>query len=166
MKPHNYFIHIITLILTILVADISYAVDISAHHPSKPIQVPPFDVTVSLSPDAVKKLIELKETVIVAAYFYGDSIPEAKSKADAFGEIHFGASKMELAGAGVVRITPIDIDPTELKLIQAREVMVLINVFSGRRSLKENILKCGIFQDRVARAASEGVKINCTLLWF
>ena len=166
MKPHNYFIHIITLILTILVADINYAVDISAHHQSKPIQVPPFDVTVSLSPDAVKKLTELKETVIVAAYFYGDSIPEAKSKADAFGEIHFGTSKMELPGAGVVRITPIDIDPTELKLIQGREVMVLINVFSGRRSLKENILKCGIFQDRVARAASEGVKINCTLLWF
>jgi hypothetical protein len=164
MKPHTYFIHGIALVLTLLVADISYAGDISAQRPSKPAKVLPFDVTVSLAPDTAKKMAGIKETIIVAAYFYGDPIPEAESKADADGEIHFGTSKKELSGAGVARITPIAIDPKMLKLIQGGEVMVLINVFSGRRSVQNNILHCDLFQDRVARAASEGVKINCTLL--
>lgn len=147
--------------LSVLFGGVGHA---GAASPGKSAHLPPFDVTVSLSPDAAKTITQSKETVVVAAYFLGDPIPEAESMADNMG-IQLGPKRIELHGAGVARFPKMEIDPANLKLIQSQNLTVLINVFSGRRSSTRNLLNCGIFQDRISRAASEGVNINCTLLF-
>ena len=41
---------------------------------------------------------------------------------------------------------------------------MLINVFSGRHSSPDNLLDCGLFQDKIAVAARGPIQIRCKLI--
>ena len=47
---------------------------------------------------------------------------------------------------------------------QDRDVQLLINVFSGRKSSDLNLLNCDIFQDKMSVIAGKDYAISCTLI--
>ena len=124
----------------------------------------PFNVRVALSSAAQARLTALHETIVVAAYFYGIATPAGKPCADDLGEIQLGSARRELPEAGTAVISDARYDSSKLRLLAGREVRILVNVFSGRRSAPENLLDCDIFEDSVARAVNDGIQIGCKLL--
>jgi hypothetical protein len=133
--------------------------------PDRPAVVPPFTVTVALTPNARAELEHRKETIKVLAIFYGDANARGGQYANHTGQISWSKEEeLELARPGVARFRSRRINLALLDYFQDRKAEVLINVFSGRRSSDLNLLDCGIFEDSVYLAAKEGVQIRCDLI--
>lgn len=126
---------------------------------------PDFAVAVSLSPKAAARLAKPKETVVVTADFYGDSDGKAPRMENPVGQIVLAPSqKDEITGAGLARFKGPKYDKNRLADVDANGFQVLINVFSGRHSSPDNLLDCGLFQDKIAVAARGPIQIRCKLI--
>lgn len=132
--------------------------------PSSLAEVPRFTVSVKLSPKASAKLKKMGETIIVSASFFGYPTRAAQSKAECSGEIGLGSVDKELEKPGVAIFEGSTYDKSKLSLIENQEPLLLINVFSGRKSSEDNLLDCSVFQDTVHRAVKDGVSIDCKLI--
>ncbi len=130
-----------------------------------PAQADPFSfvVDVSLSKKAATLLRERKERIVVAAIYEGFPVAAKVNMAGDEGMIGLGTEEIELAGsAGRAQVTG-------RKLIRARlswvkTLMVLINVYSARRSSPDNLLACDVFEDTLAKAQRRPIAIFCTTL--
>jgi hypothetical protein len=134
------------------------------HRPAVTAHLPPFTVNVRLSKGAAARLEGAGETVVVVAYFFGFPIPSARELGGEMGELHVGHDEREMKGAGIAEFKGSEYDSSRLAVLEKGEVKVLINVVSGRRSDKNNLLDCDVFEDSVARAAREGIPILCKLI--
>ena len=132
--------------------------------PAKPGAQRPFTVAVGLSTQAATSLATIKETVVVAAYYYGLPAKGYESKADEMDEIQLGEEDVNLPGAGTASFTGAAIQTARLPFIKDGEIQVLINVFSGRKSSTNNLLDCGFFEGSVAEAAKKPLKLQCSLI--
>lgn len=126
---------------------------------------PPFSVTVELAPRAADELKRRGETIVVAAYFYGLANSRGDKYKDPMGQIYWSESdRLELDGPGVAKFLSRKINLTLLDYFLDRKPIVLINVASGRRTDKSNLLDCGTFEDSVHVAAKSGIVITCNLI--
>lgn len=132
--------------------------------PAKPVAMHPFIVEVKLSTEAATSLATIKETVIVAAYYYGLPAKGYESKADEMDEIQLGEEDVNLTGAGFATFTGAPIQTARLPFIKDGAIQVLINVFSGRKSSNSNLLDCGFFEGSVAQAAKKALTLQCSLI--
>jgi hypothetical protein len=126
------------------------------------LDVPDFRIEVTLSTKAAAKLYSAQEWVHISAFYYGEA---AKPKdGDEMGQIWLGNEDADIEDAGTVTFGQIKIDGKRLKLVKGRKATVNINVYSSRKTLADNILDCGLFEDLVEVAASENVTIECKLI--
>jgi hypothetical protein len=128
---------------------------------------PAFQVQVGLSPKAAARLAHPHETIVVAAYVYGEATPKGVRLhlADEMDQIDFGKEQhVELQGAGTARVAGVRYDRRELDYLIDRKLQVLVNVYSGRHTSPDNLLDCGIFQDSVELAARAPIPIRCKLI--
>ncbi|MFT3897654.1 MAG: hypothetical protein QM719_08165 [Thermomonas sp.] len=120
---------------------------------------------VSLS-EAAKERLRDKETVIVDATYFGD--PSQKAIATPgfeYPSAIIANRRVELRGTGTASFPQITFDDEQLSfLANPNQVMVNINVFSGRKSSENNLLYCGFFEDSLAEAARAPIKLHCKLI--
>lgn len=123
-----------------------------------------FQVIVSLSEAARKKLGDAGESVIVSASYYGDGKPGLPPKIlNEVGQVDIGRAQVELQGMGRAMLDGSAVQRERLDFI-AGDPQVNVNVFSGRRSSPDNLLDCDFFQDSIGVAAEMPVEINCRLI--
>ena len=133
-------------------------------HSSDVVRVPPFVVEVRTSPRATARLAAARETIVVGAYLFGFPAPNAQRYADDMGEIHLGQRETEMPGPGRITFLSVTYDRNKLSLLRNRDLKLLINVWSGRRTSPNNLLHCSIFEDSFEVAAKKGVRIDCSLI--
>ena len=122
-----------------------------------------YRVEVSLSPAAQAKLAKHKETIIIAADYYGTPTEAAADQADEVGQLDLGKAQHELAQAGGVDFDQTGFLGDRLGLIKDAPA-VNINVWSGRHSSPDNLLDCDFFQDALSVAAQAPIRLNCKLI--
>lgn len=123
-------------------------------------EIPAFDVTLTLSPAAAKKLADTKETVTIAAMAMGMKTAPGR---DEDPEVSLGQQTVETAGAGTAAIPAMPLPDAELATIDG-EAMLLINVYSSRKASEDNILDCEIWQDAISKLPATGIPIACKLI--
>jgi hypothetical protein len=125
---------------------------------------PDFSVVVTLSPQAAARLANPKETVLVAASFYG--IPKAeKLRMEYQGQFPLAAEQdIELPGAGVAHFVGPHYDKSKLSAMQGDVLMVGLQIYSGRHSSPDNLLDCAPYEDSIARAAEKPIAVLCKLI--
>ncbi|NOT76283.1 MAG: hypothetical protein HOP08_15250 [Cyclobacteriaceae bacterium] len=114
------------------------------------IRLPSFDIEISLSDKAEKKLSNANETIIVQAYLSGtpkDSV--VSNLIDEMGEVNLGSSRVELNKPGNAHFEGAKISTKAYSILKEKDFQVLINVFSGRRSSESNLIECEILQETI-----------------
>jgi len=108
------------------------------------VELPSFEIELSLSQKAEEKLKTNKETIIVAAYF--SAIPKDTTNKDyvKYGEVTVTSKEKELTNERLTKFEGIKFPRSLYDSLNAESITLLINVYSGRRSLKDNILDCEI----------------------
>ncbi|HEY2720198.1 MAG TPA: hypothetical protein VGI82_00650 [Chitinophagaceae bacterium] len=113
--------------------------------------IPPFDIAIDLSPKASEKLKKIHETIIVAAYFSG--IPKDTTTKEYLKSGGLGITTVQKELSGNDRTTKIEGGKFPKSLYDSlsdKDIQVLINVYSGRRSNPNNLLDCDILEEKMS----------------
>ncbi len=124
-----------------------------------------FSVDVSLSSQSAAKLAARKEQIVVSAVWSGEPTKAARKRADEMGQIDLGTEQVRIPGSGGrAEITGRTVQVKRIDWVKDRAVAVNVNVFSARLSDPNNLLDCGLFDDKVTIARSKPVQIACKLI--
>ena len=132
------------------------------------VEIPSFDIELKLSEKAEKKLKNNNESVIVMAYFSGDPIENIPNKyVDnlEMNELFLLSYPIELNDKRLAKFENIKF-PLELyNLLANKDIRLLINVYSGRKSTNSNLLDCGILQGSMSKIKGKRFTIKGKLIY-
>ena len=127
--------------------------------------IPPFEIEVHSNARADKTLAKRKETIIVSAMFWATPVdPREKAKGEN-GMVSVLKKDIELRGdKHIARFEGLKFDKNLLKKIEDRDINLLINIFSGRKSSQDNLLDCGILEMKASQFANKRFVLGCRLI--
>jgi hypothetical protein len=136
---------------------------------SRPIlsapRYPGFAVHLTLSEKARKLLGNSKETVIVIAYLTGDPKPGASKRfVSRPGPIGLGEIEVEVPPGEDAKFKEIEPRADAFEETDKKVPRLLINVVSGRKSSKDNLLECDIYEGALVPIANDVIPISCKLI--
>lgn len=127
------------------------------------VVIPTFEIEVSSSEAAAKTLGNQKETIIVAAYFSGT--PSDEKDMDEMGMLPVLNKEIELSGGQrVARFDGLKFPRTIYEKLKDKDIELLINVFSGRKSSEDNLLDCGLLQITASQLKDKRFTLGCKLI--
>lgn len=125
--------------------------------------LPPFEIEVKSSQKATQTLTRDKETIIVAAFFSG--IPSDPKNENEIGTLDFLQPSIELTGnEKVARFENLKIPKSEFNKLKDKDIDLLINVYSGRKSSQDNLLDCGLLEMKASKFGNKRFVIGCKLI--
>lgn len=123
-----------------------------------------FDLTLTLSEKLLAELTPRGETIIIAAWYYGDPNAAGAPHVDEMEFIQLGDERIEIPPAsGPVRVTGGGIDAAKLGYVEGG-VKVNVNIFSGRKSSEDNLISCDFIDGPVAELTAAPTEIACGLI--
>jgi len=110
-------------------------------------------------------LTENKETVIVVAMFSARPKTGVRTQflEDKVAD-NLGSKEIEISPGATARFGAIAVPHAPRHRLDESAPNLLINVVSGRRSNKNNLLECDIYQDTLISATGKNISLNCKLI--
>jgi len=140
-------------------------------------EIPWFEIELKLSEEAEKKLEDGNETIIVKAFFDGitniDNIPKKykrkyKDRIDYKGifggGLHLAQHSIELTDRRLAKFENIRFSKELYDLLDNKDILLLINVFSGRKSSMYNLLDFDILQGNMSEIQGKRFIISGKLI--
>jgi hypothetical protein len=120
------------------------------------IGIPFFEIELELSETAEKKLLDDNESVIIVAYFTSDlddvsKVPEEYKNKMVRNTITILTHTIELTNTRLARFENLVFAKEIYDLLEDKDIDVLINVYSGRRSVNSNMLYCAILSGPISK---------------
>ncbi|MFI5187093.1 MAG: hypothetical protein ACHQF0_10235 [Chitinophagales bacterium] len=115
------------------------------------LEIPSFKIEVSLSQKANEKLKKGNETIIVWAYFSG--IPKDTTLKEYLksGGMSIASTQQELSGENrTAEIEGVRFSKSLYDSLADKDIQVLINIYSGRKSSRDNLLDCDILEEKMS----------------
>jgi hypothetical protein len=126
--------------------------------------IPPFEIEVELSVRANTKMMVDKETIIVSATFMGipnDTSSEAYRQE---GKVTLREHAVELTTSRVARFEDLKLSKEAYNSLANKDIHLLVNVFSGRKKNSDNLLDCGIIEQKMSKIINKRSTIQCSLI--
>jgi hypothetical protein len=125
-----------------------------------------FNVNVQLSEAASKKLVDQKDTIIVDGSFKGH--PKQGTEAQYLdiksGDVILGDVKQEIRPGETATFDRLNLNPDALSRIDSQGPHILMDVYSGRRSSKDNLLSCDDYDGSFESIRGRTIVIRCQLI--
>jgi hypothetical protein len=125
-----------------------------------------FSVNVHLSEAASTKLIDNNETIIVAGTFTGHPKQgtEARYLDIKSGDVVLGDVTQEIRPGETAIFDQLNLNPDALARIDPQGPHILMDVYSGRRSSKDNLLDCDDYDGGFESIRGRTIVIRCQLI--
>jgi hypothetical protein len=123
------------------------------------LELPPFDVTLALTPEAEKLLKKEKEKITVAAWFYGipkDTLMEEYLES---GQFQVAVADKELKKDRSAHFAGIKISKARYDSLSDNNLQLLINVFSSRSYLNGNLLDAEAVDEKISNIRGKNFTI-------
>jgi hypothetical protein len=130
----------------------------------KTVAVPEFAVAIKLSPKAEKRLHDLNETIKVLAMFDGDPLPGQGHYNAPMRDVYLGSDEKLLDAANIVKFDNTKLSQRHWNQLADKDYYVTINVFSARKTFKDNLLDCGVPEDHISTFAGKTTEVRCRLI--
>ncbi|MGA2219745.1 MAG: hypothetical protein ABSG51_16765 [Terracidiphilus sp.] len=128
-------------------------------------EFPGFTLDVTLSEKAMKKLVSSKETVIAAGYITGNPRKGALKKyVSEMGEVDLGQIQVEFQPGKSARFGEIKLKPDARAQTDGMDPRININVFSGGKSSKDNLIDCGFYEGSLKSLQGQVIPVACKLI--
>jgi hypothetical protein len=127
--------------------------------------IPSFEIEVSLSTKAKQKLKKDKETIIVIAYFSGQPKDTTSEEYLKSGEMSLTSAQREIKDSAIAKFEGIKFSKALYDLLADKDIQLLINVVSGRKSTKDNLLNCDILEDKMSNIKGKRFTIKGKLIY-
>ncbi|MCF8248130.1 MAG: hypothetical protein K9J37_23215 [Saprospiraceae bacterium] len=125
--------------------------------------IPTFEIEVLESAKAAATMQKKKETVIVFAGFAGE--PINPKDADEIGEFAILNKEIELTGRNrIARFEGLKFSKKQLDKLKDKDIRLLINVYSGRKASKDNLLSCNLVDAVASQFGGKRYSLGCALI--
>jgi hypothetical protein len=128
------------------------------------VAVPSFSVAVKLSEQAHQRLQSIHETVLVIAYFDGDPLPGQGQYNAPFRDVFLGNDERLVNADSVATFDSTKISQGNWDKLANKDYFVTINVVSARKASKNNLLWCGVPEDRKSTFEGKTTEVSCELI--
>ena len=129
------------------------------------LQIPPFEIVLEVSEKAAQKLKKQQEAIIVDAMFTGVPTDTTSESYQMEGEIFVTECKKELTEAGTVKIEGVKFSKKQYAELRDKDIILLVNVFSARKSSEDNLLNCGIVSGKMSELKNQKFTVPCKLIY-
>ena len=127
--------------------------------------VPEFTIRVSLTEAATQKLSDAGETIRGIISFDGDGTPLPNVKTAPHRDVYLGSYEFELTQAGELRVSDAVVSKEAYGRLSDKNYHFFVNVYSGRRAFRNNVLNGGYTDGRLNNLDPEKpIEIKCDLL--
>ena len=127
--------------------------------------IPSFEIEVSLSTKAKQKLKKDKETIIVIAYFSGQPKDTTSEEYLKSGEMSLTSAQREIKDSAIAKFEGVKFSKALYDSLADKNIRLLINVVSGRKSTKDNLLNCDILEDKMSNIKGKRFTIKGKLIY-
>ncbi len=125
--------------------------------------IPAFEIEVRTSAKAARTLRAKKETVIVSAYYFGTPLDDKDM--DEVGQMQILQAQQELTGTRrVARFENLKFSRAAFNKLKDKDIELLINIYSGRKSSDDNLLDCGILQLKASQFGNKRFSLGCSMI--
>jgi hypothetical protein len=126
--------------------------------------VPAFQIQIRFTENAAKKLADAGEWIKGVVIFDGDGLKKNNENTAPERDVPLGTYWFERNGAGIVSVTNTAISEEAFRRLTNSDYYFTVNVVSGRRVFKDNILDGGYAEGRISDATKSPIQIKCDLL--
>ena len=127
--------------------------------------IPSFEIGVSLSPKAKQKIEKGKETIIVIAYFTGQPKDTTSEEYLKSGDMGITSAQREIKDSAIAKFEGVKFSKALYDSLADKDIQLLINVVSGRKSTKDNLLNCDILEDKMSHIKGKRFTIKGKLIY-
>jgi hypothetical protein len=127
------------------------------------ITVLPFEIDVSLSPKAKKKIISSNETMIINVSLSG--IPKDEKLYSEDGQFYVASSEKEITYGQLAKFDNIKFSRKVYDQLTGKDVEVTAFVYSGRKSSKDNLLTGDLLSGRISDVVNKKFTLKCKLIY-
>ena len=134
------------------------------------VSVPTFKIQLNLSEKAEKMLKDKNESIIIAVDFIGE--PEKRiietRKYEFYnenGDMNIGSKRIEFESKRTIKFENCKVSKKLLKLLKNKTYDVRINVVSGRKSSKDNLITCDYYQESIIMTKNKKIILNGKLIY-
>jgi hypothetical protein len=131
------------------------------------VLIPSFDIVLEVDQKARAKLKADKESIVILTYFSGLPTEAAEKKYPEYemeGEILLAKSALEVQNGFTAKIENIKFPKARYDDLADKDISLLVNVVSARKSSTENYLDCGIIEGKMSAIAGKSFTIKCKLI--
>jgi len=128
------------------------------------VPVPRFSIAVTLSEHARQRLQSIRESVLVIAYFDGDPLPGQGRDNAPFRGVFLGNDEKLADDQNVATFDTTKISQSNWNRLADKDYFVTINVVSARKASKNNLLWCGVPENRLSKIAGKTTEVSCDLI--
>jgi len=128
------------------------------------VAVPEFSISVKLSEKAGKQLKSMHESVKVIAYFDGDPLPGQGKDNAPFRDVFLGSDEKLVDAKNIATFNNTKIPQRNWVRLSNKDYFVTINVVSARKTSTNNLLDCGVPEDRISTFAGRTTEVFCRLI--
>jgi hypothetical protein len=123
-----------------------------------------FTIDVKLSQAASSRLGKLNETVKVIAYFDGDGKKIEGQETAPFRDVYLGQKEIEIREGEQAHFENIRFSQADYSRLFSPKYYVTLNIVSGRRAYKDNLLACDVPIYTIDKFANRVTTVNCKLI--
>ena len=134
------------------------------------VNVPNFEIQLNLSEKAEKTLKEKNESIIISVDFIGE--PEKRIVQsrkyefyDENGDLTIGTKRVEFESERIIKFENCKVSKKSLNLLKNKTYEVRVNVFSGRKSSKDNLITCDYLQENINKIKNKRITLNGKLIY-
>lgn len=127
--------------------------------------IPRVTIALQLSPKAEAKLKATNETVIVAAFFSGTPKDTSSQEFLESGEIMVKDQKIELTTSRLATFENLKFAKSTYNALADKDIRLLVNIYSGRRSSPDNLLNCSIVEGKMSDLRGKRLPISGKLIY-
>jgi hypothetical protein len=126
--------------------------------------IPSFAIEVNLSAKASEKLLKDKETIVVDAWFTGSPKDTSSKEYADIGHLFIQSASVELSNSRVARFEGVKFSKARYDSLADKDIRVLVNIYSGRRSTADNLLDCAILSQKMSAVKGRTIPLTGKLI--
>lgn len=129
------------------------------------VVVIPFKISIQLSDKAKRRIVDSNETIVISAFLDGVPKDSANKLIAEDGMFYLGETRKEISFGQVATIDNLKFPRKLYDQLAQSDVQLTVNVFTGRRSSKDNLITGDFLSGQVSTIVKKEFTLNYKLIY-
>jgi hypothetical protein len=126
--------------------------------------VPPFEIEISLSPKARKRIVDGHESIVVAVFLSGTPKDSSRAQLEDDGSFYVSDASKEISYGETAKFDRIKFPRKIYDQLADKDPDLTVNVYTGRKSSKYNLIHSDLLADKLSKIINKRFTLQAKLI--